>query len=156
MPSGYVEKEAKAAAHICELLKSHADPQSFQFAVELFNQAAAGRVSGSHIPPPLPGAGGFHLTDVPINRGMLAISREFQHLDINARMALVMRVSFLLDTAQALRGDERFQQDIISDADGLLISERFIDAFGRCDFIAPSSRVQADLNDLLHKMETPT
>lgn len=156
MKSDSTEADIKAAAHICEVVKSRVRPQDFRFAVELFNHAAAGHMPGSHIPPPGPGASGFYLTDIPINRGMLAVNREFMHLDMNDRRALLLRVSFFVDTVRELRGEPGFHQDILNDTDNVLVSERFIDAFACCNFVASNGRVRADVGDLLRKMEGST
>ena len=64
------------------------DPEVFKFAVELFQEAASGRMTGSHVPKPDEPA--LHLTNIPMNRGMLAVVRETRHLDEDTRQALML------------------------------------------------------------------
>lgn len=88
-----------------ELLRSEAayapvDPKDFIFAVELFQAAASGQAPQPKAPSDVRlevdfGGGdikGISFTDTPMNRGMLAINREFQHLKQVQRMALLMRI----------------------------------------------------------------
>ena len=124
-----------------------ADPETFKFAVGLFQEAASGTMHDSHIPPPSTEPG-FHLKNFPLNRGMLAIVRENQHLSEDARKSLMMRVMHFGETLEIANKDSRFSDHLRIDHAGYMVSNELMDAIARTPFVIIDNQIQADLDQL--------
>jgi len=122
------------------------DPATFKFALSLFQEAASGRMSGSHINKPL--EPGLHLTNIPMNRGMLAIVRETRHLGEDERQALMLRVMHFAETIQAVSADARFAEHVCIDDSGFQISDEFIEAYSSCKFTIVDEHIRVDSESL--------
>jgi hypothetical protein len=127
-------------------LRIPADPETLKFAVGLFQEAASGRMHGAHIKRP--NEPGMHLTNVPLNRGMLAIVKETQHLTDDDRQALMMRVMHFGETISAAAGDSRFEKHVQSTPDGFKVSDEFMEAFATCRFQVTNDHICADMDSL--------
>ena len=122
------------------------DPETFKFALGLFQAAASGRMTGSHINKPA--EPGLHLTNVPMNRGMLAIVRETRHLSDDTRQALMLRVMHFGETIDEVATDPRFSDHVRSDGPALEISNEFMEAYSSCKFSVVGERMSADIEGL--------
>jgi len=127
-------------------LEIPADVETFKFAVGLFQEAATAKLHGSHIPPP--SSPGFHLTNVPLNRGMLAIVRETQHLSDDERQALMMRVMHFGETLELARQDSRFSEHLQASEAGYTVSNELMEAIAKVPYVVVGDHITADLDGL--------
>lgn len=130
--------------------------ETFRYALEIYQQAARGVMPGSHIPKPEEGGGpGYYLTNIPINRGMMAIMREFRHLDELDRQALGMRIMSFGEAVNAAQGDPRFSEHFKpSDEDGaLMVSDSFSQAYAECPFLQGVEDFAPDMDAIFHRAE---
>ena len=122
------------------------DTDTFKYAVALYQEAASARLQGAHIPPA--SGHGLHLTNVPLNRGMLAIVRETQHLSDDQRQALMMRVMHFGETLEAASADARFSAHLRKDDVGFEVSNELMDALAKTPYTVVGDHITADF-DLL-------
>lgn len=129
------------------------DPKLFAFAIELFHAAAAGLDPSAHIPKPDPDRPGLYLTNIPINRGMLAVMRETKHLTQDQSVALSARLMEFGFAVDRLKDDPRFAEHIKKgdDEHSLMVSEEFRSAFSQCAFRFDQECMGPDVEDLLRR-----
>lgn len=121
----------------------------FSFAIEIYQAAASLRIPGSGIPAPYPDKPGYYLTDIPFNRGMLAVMKETSHLSDEIRKALGMRIMHFSEAMELAQKDKRFSTHIIAQDDGSLnVSRAFQDSYAACRFLIKKKRVSPDMNHL--------
>lgn len=123
-----------------------ADLDTFKFAVGLFQEAASARMHDSHIPPPV--QAGFHLANVPLNRGMLAIVRETQHLSDDERHSVMMRVMHFGETLEMAKQDSRFSEHLRINHAGYEVSNELMDAIAKTPYVVVDNHIRADLDQL--------
>jgi hypothetical protein len=132
---------------------------TFKFALELFQQAASGRMSGAHIPKPdSEGPPGLYLTNLPINRGMLAAMNELRHLDDQERHALGLRLMHYGQTVQEAQIEPRFaehfrpgdpaEKDVV-----VFVSGAFTKAYVGARFRIDEDHMGVDMDDLYRLAE---
>lgn len=127
--------------------------ETFQFAMGLYEQGARG-MPGYHLkggPGPDDPPGGLYLTNIPINRGMMAVVREMQHLSETMRQGLLWRLMHFGQVFEAARADSRFDVHFKpSDEDGaVMVSDAFIRAAGEFQFVEQGGDLVPDMEDLL-------
>jgi hypothetical protein len=129
-------------------------PELFAFAVPLYQAAASGELHGAHIPKPDPEKPGMYLTNIPINRGMLAVMNQTRHLSHAERGALTWRLMHFGQAIQAALADERFGEHVKpgDEPESLLISSEFQDAYAVCKFETIGENSRPDMEDLLARL----
>lgn len=76
-------------------LSASISPETFLFASQVYEGAVSGRIPQPKAPSEhgfTDGKKGYVMADIPINRGMMAVTREFRHLSHSERMALGFRL----------------------------------------------------------------
>lgn len=126
---------------------------TFEFALTLYEQAARGTMPGYHLqggPGPDDEPGGIYLTNIPINRGMMAVVRENRHLSDAVRQSLLMRLMHFGEMMEKAQADPRFDGHFKpSDEEGaMMISGAFIHAAAECKFVASNDNFGPDIDDL--------
>lgn len=149
------KKRTGALAYMDRILSVPVDPAVFEFAIPLYQAAASGAYPDAHIAPPEPGEGpGFRLTNIPMNRGMLAVMNATRHLSQDERQALVMRLMHFGDALNAARADPRFAVHVKEgEDDGILVSEVFQRGLAVCDFKVSDDYVVPDMDDLWNRIK---
>ena len=135
-----------------KIAQTPVDPALFEFSLGLFCSAASGEMHGSHIPRPDSNFPGIYLTDIPINRGILAVMRETEHLSQADRMALTFRLMHFGEAMAAAREDDRFATHLLPDEDedgAVMVSGSFQKAYAQCQFLATKKTLRVDLDSLL-------
>jgi len=128
------------------------DPELLLFAIPLYQAAAMGTMPGSHIPRPDPESGPrIALTNIPMNRGMLAVMNQTRHLSQEERMALGWRLMHFGEAIQAASKDPRFTNHVrpAAEAGATEVSDGFQRAYARCKFAGGSDHIRIDMDDLL-------
>lgn len=105
------------------------------FSMKVWQEAAAGKLAGSHIPPP-GDKPGIYLTNLPVNRGGLAVAQATSHEPDEIRMALMWRIMHIVDVLEKAAKDDRFKGHVELEGKGedlhYALSKRFIKAYARC------------------------
>ena len=128
------------------------DPETLAFAVGIYQAAIAGRMPSAHIPPRK--GPGLHLTDVPMNRGMMAILKETRHLSEDDRQVLMFRVMHFGETMSAALLDIRFKRHLRSSDDtGLEVSNELMNAYAACKLASVDGYAVADMDHLADMLE---
>lgn len=128
------------------------DPETLAFAVGIYQEAIAGRMPSAHIPPRK--GPGLHLTDAPMNRGMMAILKETRHLSEEDRQVLMFRVMHFAETVSAALLDTRLKKHLRSSDDtGLEISNELMKAYAACKFVNVNDYAVADMDHLAGMLE---
>jgi hypothetical protein len=148
-------KKSGLAAHMDHILTVPVDPAVFEFAIPLFQAAASGAYPDAHIKPAQPDDGpGFRLTNIPMNRGMLAVMKETKHLSQDEREALVMRLMHFGDAFVAARADPRFAEHVKDGQDdAVLVSDAFQRGVAVCAFKVTDDHVVPDMDDLWERIK---
>ncbi len=131
---------------------------TFNFALTLYEQAARGTMPGYHLkggPGPDDEPGGIYLTNIPINRGMMAVVRETRHLTEEVRQSLLMRLMHFGEMMAMAQADARFADHFKpSDEEGvLMISGAFTHAAAECRFVVSAKNIGPDMDDLYRLAE---
>ena len=140
------KRKESLAGEVARQMNKHVDPETFKFALGLFQEAAAGRMTGSHINKPT--EPGYHLTNIPMNRGMLAIVRETRHLGDSERQALMLRVMHFGETIEVVLADARFNEHVRTEDASWAISNEFMEAYSTCKFNIDDKHIKADIEHL--------
>ncbi len=120
-----------------------------KYALRLFESAGSGEMPGSHIPRPDPDMGsGFALTNIPINRGMMAIVRETRHLDEVQQQSLMSRVMHFGQALDGAASDPRLQAHVREEGDGVMVSEEFVEACAQCDFDTSNNDLRLSIDSI--------
>lgn len=143
------------AEHMDHILSVPVDPALFEFAIPLYQAAASGSYPDAHIKPGEPGEeAGWRLTNIPMNRGMLAVMNETRHLSQDERQALVMRLMHLGDALSAAHADPRFAEHVKDGEDNvLLVSDVFQHGLAVCKFKVSNDFVVPDMDDLWERIK---
>lgn len=122
----------------------------FQFCVELFQAAARRTYPEATIPRPDPDKPGYYLTDIPINRGMLAVVKETRHLAKDVQQSLLMRLMHFGEMVDAASKDPRFDGHIKpgETADVTLVSSGIQDCYAACRFVLTGDHIAPDFGHL--------
>src|ERR1700754_189479 len=102
---------SKSLTKIAAQMAQPVPVDTFNFALTLYEQAARGTMPGSHLqggPGPDDKPGGIYLTNIPINRGMMAVVRENRHLSDGMRQSLLMRLMHFGEMLEKAQADSRF------------------------------------------------
>lgn len=140
-----------AEAMIAQISGTKIDPEIFIQSVGVYQRAASGVDPTSRIRPKRQrGQRGIQLTDIPVNRGMLAVMRLTRDLDDHSRRALALRLLCLGAAVDCARKDARFCDVIAAhDADNTYVEDSFFRAFATCQFVkGPGEEIGPDLDDL--------
>lgn len=126
---------------------------TFNFALTLYEQAARGTMPGYHLkggPGPDDPPGGLYLTNIPVNRGMMAVVRETKHLTEEQRQGLLWRLMHFGQVYEAARNDPRFDEHFKpSDEEGaVMVSGAFIRAAGEFRYLQTEEDIVPDMEDL--------
>jgi hypothetical protein len=140
------KRKESLAEEVARQMNTSVDPETFKFALGLFQEAATGRMTGSHINKPT--EPGYHLTNVPMNRGMLAVVRETRHLSESERQALMLRVMHFGETIKMVMTDSRFSEHVRSEGAEWAISDEFMGAYSSCKFSIYDKHIKADIENL--------
>ncbi|MFO1328102.1 MAG: hypothetical protein U1F56_12155 [Rubrivivax sp.] len=140
------KRKESLAEEVARQMNTSVDTETFKFALGLFQEAATGRMTGSHIEKSV--EPGLHLTNVPMNRGMLAVVRETRHLSDGERQALMLRIMHFGETVNAVLADSRFSEHVRSEGAELAISNEFIEAYSSCKFSITDKHINADIENL--------
>jgi hypothetical protein len=133
-----------------EQLTTPVDRKTFEFAVGLFQAAAAGAIPDAHLLKPDPEKPGLYLTNIPINRGMLAVMRETRHLTDAQRQGISLRLMYFGEVVEAAATDSRFSEHVKRDDDGcLLVSGAFQGAYAACDLQMDDNSIGPNWDHLL-------
>lgn len=143
----------KSLTQLAETMDQPIPVDTFNFALKLYEQAARGTMPGYHLkggPGPDDEPGGWYLTNIPINRGMMAVVRETRHLTEDVRQSLLMRLMHFGEMMAMAQADARFADHFKpSDQEGaLLISGAFTHAAAECKFVVSAKNISPDLDDL--------
>lgn len=135
------------------------DPEIFDKGLEAFITAVEGRdpLIRLHEPLPPPKKGDpptMRLTDIPENRGGLAVARVSREAKLThmQSMSLLTRIFHFYEAAQSAVKDGRFTAHIIPGDDGLSISRAFQSACASAAFLPKS--LKFDLDSILEKINT--
>lgn len=131
-----------------DVMSTPVSADEFDFAVEIFHMAALGQMPNSAIPPPPEGSSGFAFTDIPFNRGMLAVCREFMHLDDQKKQSLILRLMVYGDVIGDAKKDGRFAAHVIENEDVQLVSKLFQNSYAVCPLIRRRDRTTVDMGTL--------
>ncbi|WP_345476051.1 hypothetical protein [Lysobacter panacisoli] len=124
-------------------------PDLMKFGIRLFEAAGSGQMPGSHIPRPDPEMGsGFALTNIPINRGMMAIVRETRHLPEDQQHSLMCRVMHFGQALEEAAADPRLSAHVRPEGDGLMVSEEFVEACAMCAFDTSNNNLRLSIDSL--------
>ncbi|MHC1668125.1 hypothetical protein ACODUO_03095 [Stenotrophomonas maltophilia] len=135
-----------------EGLKEPIPKDVFEFYLGLFHEAARGNMPGYHLKgraapddPP-----GYYLTNMPFNRGMMAVSRESKHMPGPQRQALMFRLMHVGEAIDTAKKQERFSEHFKpSDEEGaLMVSGAFNRAMAECRFVMEGEHAGPDMDDL--------
>lgn len=133
---------------LLDVMNTPVASDEFAFAVDIFHAAALGQMPNSAIPPPPYGATGFAFTDTPLNRGMLAVCREFGHMDNQTKQALILRLMVYGDVIGDAKKDGRFASHVIDNEDAQLVSKLFQDSYAVCPLVRRRGRTTVDMGAL--------
>lgn len=127
-------------------------------ALATYEKAARGDDAADHLqggPKPGDAPGGLYLTDIPLNRGMMAVMRDARDLPDLERQALAWRVMHFGEALEAARTDSRFAEHVkASDEEGaVMISEPFVRGYAECRFVTTEDQVAPDIDDLYQRAE---
>lgn len=148
-----MKKRRKTLKDVALAMYSRAsDPETFAFALGVYSAAFMGHSPNSHVPPPPPDATGYSFADIPINRGMLAVMREMQHLSHDDRTTLCARIMEVSQTVSMASEDERFSEHLIWTPTHMNVSNSFINAMAVCKFKMSGDKCFADLDDIHERL----
>ena len=125
----------------------------FRFAFDVYSKAASGEMVGSHLPKPDPGKPGLYLSNIPINRGMMAVMRETQHITDDERQSLCLRLMHFGEAMELARADSRLADHLKPDGEMFLVSRPFVDAYAQCHFHMSQEDLLPDLDDLFQRAQ---
>lgn len=139
---------------ILESANTPIDESTFAFMVGIYEKAARGELHGAH----LPGRGekpGYYLTNIPMNRGMMAVMRESGHLTDHQRKSITWRLMHFGEVLERAQKDPRFAQHIKpgEGGDHLLVSYAFQSAYGAVPFMFKRGQVICDFDELYRLAE---
>lgn len=135
------------------VLQTPVPHQVFIAATEAYARAARGDDPKDHLPggpkagdPP----GGYYLSNIPMNRGMMAVMREGRALPDDQRQALGFRVMQFGEALEAAQSDSRFTEHLKpGDEPGAVnVSEALMRALAECRFILEQDNIAPDMDDL--------
>jgi hypothetical protein len=133
--------------------------EAYAKATEAFERAARGDDPADHLPGgPRPGdePGGLYLTNIPINRGMMAARRAVgDELSEIQTQSMLLRLMHFGDSLESAQQDVRFAEHVkASDESGLLdVSEAFMRVYAECAFEVEAERMGPDMDDLFRLAE---
>jgi hypothetical protein len=135
-------------------LASRCDPEVYLYLTNVYSAAASRKMpskAGAFRPPDEPGRW-LVLSDIPINRGMLAVVGELRSMNIKDELmhAYMMRV---MDFSQVFEHREKFAE-FIRDSDepgAVSVSEALIKACAAANYLIAGEHMQFDLDDVLRR-----
>lgn len=125
-------------------------PALFREAVTIFNRAASGVDPADHIGGPVPKQPGIRLTNIPMNRGMLAVMRFSRQHGPETQQALALRIMYFMPAVQQAANDPRFAHVVkVRDDSDFEYEATFRDAYAQCRFsLVDGDEMGPDMDDI--------
>lgn len=130
------------------------DPELYRFCVDVAGRAITGDLHDCHVPPPPDDTpeGSIYFTDIPMNRAMLAVLREIQHLPYEDQLPVSWRVMHTADYFRRLMSDGRFEDYFRLEDDGSYVDERIFDALAVAPMVVKEEDVTIDVDAVFRSL----